>query len=110
MHTSFSWQNNLAELLCENLKTVRKDTGSAEYRAVAEEAVEKSLVLLKNDNNVLPLKAGKNTIRLTSATAEGGPNFDYLRTEPADAQPEEPGSAPRPIITSFTCGKRCMMR
>ena len=33
---------------------------------------------------VLPLKAGKNTIRLTSATAEGGPNFDYLRTERTD--------------------------
>ena len=33
---------------------------------------------------VLPLKAGKNTIRLTSATAEGGPNFDYLRTEWTD--------------------------
>jgi lysophospholipase L1-like esterase len=30
---------------------------------------------------VLPLHKGRNTIRLTSATAEGGPNFDYLRTE-----------------------------
>ncbi|MBR3629338.1 MAG: esterase [Oscillospiraceae bacterium] len=33
---------------------------------------------------VLPLKTGKNTIRLTSATAEGGPNFDYLRIEWTD--------------------------
>ncbi len=33
---------------------------------------------------VLPLKAGKNTIRMTSLTAEGGPNFDYLRTEWTD--------------------------
>lgn len=34
---------------------------------------------------VLPLHNGKNSIRLTSATAEGGPNFDYLRTELTDA-------------------------
>ncbi|MCM1529367.1 MAG: RICIN domain-containing protein [Alistipes sp.] len=27
---------------------------------------------------VLPLKAGKNTIQLVSATAEGGPNLDYI--------------------------------
>ncbi|MBR3628965.1 MAG: hypothetical protein IKN55_00625 [Oscillospiraceae bacterium] len=33
---------------------------------------------------VLPLHEGKNTIRLTSAGAEGGPNFDYLRTERTD--------------------------
>ncbi len=30
---------------------------------------------------VLPLTAGENLIRLTSATAEGGPNMDYLRVE-----------------------------
>lgn len=30
---------------------------------------------------VLPLTAGMNSIRLTSRTAEGGPNIDYLRTE-----------------------------
>lgn len=30
---------------------------------------------------VLPLQAGANSIRLTSRTAQGGPNFDYLRTE-----------------------------
>ena len=44
--------------LCENLLTGQADTGSAEYRAVAEEAVEKSLVLLKNEGNVLPLRPG----------------------------------------------------
>ena len=48
----------LDDPLCENLQTVQKDTGSAEYRAVAEEAVEKSLVLLKNEGNVLPLRRG----------------------------------------------------
>ncbi len=33
---------------------------------------------------VLPLQAGKNLIRTTSATAEGGPNLDYLRLEWTD--------------------------
>ena len=48
----------LDDPLCENIKTMQQETGSAEYRSVAEEAVEKSLVLLKNENNVLPLKNG----------------------------------------------------
>ena len=46
----------LEDPLCENLVTAQQATGSAEYRAVAEEAVEKSLVLLKNEGNILPLK------------------------------------------------------
>lgn len=33
---------------------------------------------------VLPLKAGNNIIRLTSNTAEGGPNLDYMRCEWTD--------------------------
>ncbi len=33
---------------------------------------------------VLPLNKGSNMIRLTSTTAEGGPNIDYLRTEWTD--------------------------
>ena len=33
---------------------------------------------------VLPFHKGKNTVRLTSMTAEGGPNFDYLKTEWTD--------------------------
>lgn len=44
--------------LCENMKTISEDTGSADYRAVAEQLVEKSLVLLKNENEILPLKKG----------------------------------------------------
>ena len=44
--------------LCENLSTVQQETGSADYRAVAEKLVEKSLVLVKNEDNVLPLKQG----------------------------------------------------
>ncbi len=42
----------------ENLETVQKETGSEEYRAVAERAVEESLVLLKNEGDVLPFKRG----------------------------------------------------
>lgn len=42
----------------ENTETKQKETGSLEYRKVAEELVEKSLVLLKNDQDILPLKEG----------------------------------------------------
>lgn len=42
--------------MLENLQTVQKETGSLEYRKLAEQLVEESLVLLKNENNVLPLK------------------------------------------------------
>ena len=48
----------IADPFCENLKTVKTETGTAEYRAVAEKAVEESLVLIKNENDVLPLKSG----------------------------------------------------
>ena len=43
---------------CKNMKTTMKSTGSPEYRKVAERAVEESLVLLKNENDILPLKKG----------------------------------------------------
>lgn len=49
---------------------------------------------------VLPLAAGTNYIRLTSMTAEGGPNIDYLRTEWTDEpiaetyKPEEKPDTP----------------
>jgi beta-glucosidase len=36
--------------------------GSAEHRAVAREAVRKSLVLLKNKNQLLPLKGGQHVV------------------------------------------------
>ena len=42
----------------EKAETVQKETGSLEYRKVAEKLVEESLVLLKNDSDVLPLKEG----------------------------------------------------
>ncbi|MBQ8297088.1 MAG: RICIN domain-containing protein [Ruminococcus sp.] len=56
---------------------------------------------------VLPLLEGKNEIKLTSATENGGPNFDYLRfewTEEPIAEtyiPEEPTTDPvveNPVI------------
>ena len=43
----------------ENLKTEKDKAGSDEYRAIAKSLVEESLVLLKNDSNVLPLKSGQ---------------------------------------------------
>ena len=44
--------------MLENIKTEKIATGSLDYRKVAEKLVEESLVLLKNDNDVLPLKEG----------------------------------------------------
>ncbi len=43
---------------CERITTVQREPGSKEYRAVAEKLVEKSLVLIKNENGTLPLKKG----------------------------------------------------
>ena len=40
----------------EKMETVQKQTGSKEYREVAERAVEESLVLIKNQDAILPLK------------------------------------------------------
>ncbi len=44
----------------EKLETKQDKTGSDEYRDLAEKAVKESLVLLKNDNSVLPLKKGSS--------------------------------------------------
>jgi beta-glucosidase len=44
--------------LMENLQTNQLQVGSDEYRQLARILVEKSLVLLKNDGAVLPLKSG----------------------------------------------------
>ncbi len=43
----------------ENLKTEQTDLGCDEYRLLAKTLVEESLVLLKNDSDVLPLKSGQ---------------------------------------------------
>ena len=42
----------------EKTKTRQAETGSPDYRKIAEKLVEESLVLLKNDGGVLPFKAG----------------------------------------------------
>ena len=57
--------------LCRDLKTVQAETGSPEYRAVAEKLVEKSLVLLKNDNAVLPFREGTK-VYITGPAADNG--------------------------------------
>lgn len=55
---------------------------------------------------VLPLIAGANRIRLTSATDEGGPNIDYLRTEwtdePIAETYVEPNPDPEPVPSQTT--------
>jgi len=43
----------------ENLPCEIEELGSEEYRAIAKELVSKSMVLLKNENEVLPLKRGQ---------------------------------------------------
>ena len=53
----------------ENLKTGQTALGSDEYRAIAKSLVEESLVLLKNDNGILPLKSGQK-IYVTGPAAD----------------------------------------
>ena len=47
--------------------TQQQSLGSAEHRDVAREAVRKSLVLLKNNNNTLPVKPGSNVLVVGAA-------------------------------------------
>ena len=53
----------------EELTTVQTECGSQEYRDLAIKAVEESLVLLKNENAVLPLKDGIS-VYVTGPAAE----------------------------------------
>ena len=53
----------------EKLETKQKDVGSEEYRKVAEQLVEKSMVLVKNANKTLPLKKGM-TVYVTGPAAD----------------------------------------
>lgn len=57
--------------LFDNLKTEQNETGSLEYRKVAEQLVEESLVLLKNENETLPLKEGTK-VYITGPAADNG--------------------------------------
>ncbi len=52
-----------------DLDTKQKETGSEEYREVAEKLVEESMVLLKNDNEVLPIKEGMS-VYITGPAAD----------------------------------------
>lgn len=51
---------------CENI-TTSSEVGSIDSRAIAEQLVEKSLVLLKNDNSTLPIKEGSKVVILGPA-------------------------------------------
>ena len=57
--------------MLKDMKTGQTETGSLEYRKVAEQVVEKSLVLLKNDRNTLPLKQGTK-VYITGPAADDG--------------------------------------
>ncbi len=76
---------------CEKLETVKTETGSDEYRDVAEQLVEESLVLLKNDDNILPFKEGAK-IYITGPAADnaqaqcGGWTVDWLSSPEKDIE------------------------
>ena len=53
----------------EKLETAQQATGSGEYRAVAEKLVEESLVLIKNEDGILPLKPG-TAVYITGPAAD----------------------------------------
>jgi len=58
-------------LFSSDQSTVSLDiVGSDEHRALARQAVRQSLVLLKNDGNVLPLKADVSSIYVTGKAAD----------------------------------------
>ena len=57
--------------MLKDMKTVQTVTGSPEYRKVAEKLVEESLVLIRNDNAVLPLKEGTK-VYITGPAADNG--------------------------------------
>lgn len=50
-------------------KTLQEEVGSPAYREIAEQLVEKSLVLLKNENDLLPLRSGM-TVWVTGPAAD----------------------------------------
>ena len=57
--------------MLKDIQTEQKKTGSLEYRKVAEQLVEESLVLLKNENDVLPIKEGTK-VYITGPAADNG--------------------------------------
>ncbi len=67
------------------------DVGSPEARAVAEQLVEKSLVLLKNENGILPLKEGTK-VYITGPASDnaqaqcGGWTMGWIKSREKDIQ------------------------
>ena len=57
--------------MLKDLKTEKSETGSPEYRKVAEKLVEESLVLLKNDKKTLPIKEGSKVCIMGPAADNG---------------------------------------
>ncbi|MBQ7201126.1 MAG: glycoside hydrolase family 3 protein [Eubacterium sp.] len=87
----------------ENLKTVQTETGSDEYREVARRAVQESLVLLKNKNDILPLKPGTK-VYITGPSADneraqcGGWTLDW------NESPDEEVEGATSILEAFESG------
>lgn len=87
--------------LCENIKTEMDSTGSEEYRAVAEKLVEESLVLLKNENDILPIKE-KTAVYITGPACDnaqsqcGGWTIDW------NSSPEKDIEGVTTILEGFT--------
>ena len=76
---------------CDNIETKQDKTGSDEYRGVAEKLVEESLVLIKNEGNVLPLKEGSSVYILGPAADNaqvqcGGWTIDWNNSPSKDIE------------------------
>lgn len=56
----------------DNISTVQEKTGSQEYRKLAEQLVEKSQVLVKNENDILPFKKGMKVYVVGPAANDSG--------------------------------------
>ena len=79
----------IADPFCEKIETIQKETGSEEYRELAERAVEESLVLIKNQNDILPLKENTKIFIMGPAADDdvaqcGGWTMDWNQSELSD--------------------------
>ena len=76
---------------CENMETKQTETGSQEYREVAEKLVEESLVMLKNDDKTLPFEEG-TSVYITGPAADnaqaqcGGWTVDWNSSPDTDIE------------------------
>ena len=72
------------ELQCSTVNEVFADTWTLNFAATGSWTDWQTYSL------VLKLNAGENKIRVLSTQAEGGPNLDYLRLTPTDAEATQP--------------------